>query len=171
MAAKLRLGTVEDVPKIAEIEKKVWGKYAVLEPTLLSLLKVFRRGLSLVEEKEIIGYCGCEKQPGAVFLLPYNHNVEKTHDPKGSLLYVDIFTVDERFRSKGIGSKLSQQLDNVVVKERCKAIYFPLNKSHPYMQKGVKKFWEKNGYEVLREDKWEIIPGEPKECFVMIKRF
>ncbi|NIO44496.1 MAG: GNAT family N-acetyltransferase [Candidatus Aenigmarchaeota archaeon] len=167
---KIRLGTLGDIPKIVEIERKTWGKYAVLEPTILSLLKAFPTGLSVIEEREMMGYCGCEKQPGAVFLLPYNHNVEETHDPNGSLLYVDIFTIDDRFRSKGIGSKLSERLDNIAIREKCKAIYFPLNKTHPYMQQGVKKFWEKNGYEVLREDKWEIITGEIKECFVMVKR-
>jgi len=99
----------------------------------------------------------------------YNHGVGETHFNVGTLLYLSVITVAQNFRNKNIGSlfldKVSKLGENLGVQK----IYLPVNKKHPYLEKGVLRFWQKNSYKIAGETNWEVSPGKVVDAYVFQK--
>lgn len=158
------------IKQIVEIEKETFSKGGVNSKTLDSINKVFKDGLIIIEEEGLVlAYLGWEKHKKKQFPT-YNHNAANSHNPDGKLAYISIITVKKEFRNQGLGSKLLKILEKIALKHNCMRIYCPVNKSHPYLNKGVMKFWKKNSYRITGETDWEISKGRKLASFVFSRK-
>ena len=155
--------------EIATIEKETFGKGVTLD-TLGSILKTFKEGLLvLYKNKTTVGYIGWEKHLFQKF-PPYNHNWTDFHDPEGKLAYISIITVQEQFRNRGYGSQLLSLIEEKAKNHQCTKLYCPVNKKQPYLNKGVLRFWEKNGFTITGETLWELAPGHSIDSYIFSKK-
>lgn len=157
----------DDISEIVELDKQAFGDQGISRKTIESQFNTFPEGIFVAKENnEIIGVVCCEKHEKEKF-PPYNHDVGETHFKNGALLYISVITVAEDFRSKNIGSLFLEKILELGKKSGIQKIYLPVNKKHPYLEKGVLRFWQKNGYEISSETGWEISPGKFIDSYVL----
>lgn len=160
---------MNDLNQITEIEQKTFGPGGVNKKTLLSLEKSFKEGLIIIKEEDnVLAYLGWEKHKKDKF-PPYNHDCLRTHDRNGKLAYISIITVKKEYRNKGLGSKLLRILEKLAMRQKCTKLYCPVNKKHPYLDKGVLHFWKKNDFEITGEVDWKIAEGKQIPSFIFTK--
>lgn len=161
----------QDISRIVEIDKKAFGVGGVSEKMIKSQLEVFPEGILIAKEGgEVVGVVCCERHKEQTF-PSYGHDVSKTHSKEGSLIYLSVITVAEEFRNKGIGSLLLEKVSDLAKELGILKIYCPVNKKHPYLEKGVFHFWKKNGYEIVSETKWEVAPDRFIDSYILEKSF
>jgi len=146
----------DDIPEIVEIDRQAFGDQGVSKETIESQIKIVPEGIFIAKENDkMVGIACCERHKEEKF-PPYNHDVRKTHSKSGLLLYLSVITVAEKFRNKNIGSLLLEKVSELGKSLGMQKIYLPVNKKHPYLDKGVLRFWHKNGYEIAGETDWEV---------------
>lgn len=159
----------DDISEILKLDRQAFGDQGISKETTESQFKVFPEGIFIAKENsEIIGVVCCEKHEKEKF-PPYNHDVGETHFKKGAFFYLSVITVAEKFRSKGIGSLLLEKVSELGKKLGMHKIYSPVNKKHPYLEKGVLRFWQKNGYKIVGEIDWEVTLGKIINAHILKK--
>lgn len=165
----IKQANYDDITEIVEIDKQAFGNQGISKETIESQIKIFPEGIFIVEENnKIIGVICCEKLEKEKF-PHYNHDVCKTHSKGGAFLYLSVITVTEEFRNKGIGSLLLEKVSELGKKLGIQKIYLPVNKKHPYLEKGVLHFWQKNSYEIIGEIDWEVSSGKVVGAHILEK--
>lgn len=165
----IRRTQVKDIPKIVAMDKEAFGDGGISEEMVSFQLEVFPEGMLVAHKNnKAVGVVCCERYETKMF-PPYNHDVKKTHSPKGSMLYLSVITIAKKFRNQGIGSLLLNKISDLAKKLGIAKIYCPVNKKHPYLKKGVLHFWQKNGYKIVGETSWELSPGKFLGSFVLEK--
>jgi len=150
----------EDISGIAEMDRQAFGDQGISQETIKSQISIFPKGIFVAKEKDkVIGIVCCERH-GEEKFPPYNHNIGDTHSKSGTLLYLSVITVAEKFRNKNIGSLLLEKVSELGRGLSIRKIYLPVNKKHPYLEKGVLHFWRKNGYKISGEVDWEVSMGK-----------
>ncbi len=159
----------EDISGIVEIDRQAFGNQGISEETIGSQIKIFSEGIFVAKENDkIVGVICYEKHKEKKF-SPCNHNVHETHSKEGALFYLSVITVAEISRNKNIGSLLLKKVLELGKKSGIRKIYLPVNKKHPYLEKGVLHFWQKNGYKIVGETDWEILQGKVVSSHVLEK--
>lgn len=159
----------EDKIEIVEIDKQAFGDQGISEKTISSQINNFPEGVFVAKENDkIVGVVCCERHEEENF-PPYNHDVGKTHSENGVLLYISLITVVEDFRNKNVGSSLLEKVSELGKKLGSLKIYLPVNKKHPYLEKGILNFWQKNGYGIAGETDWEVLPDRVVNAHVLEK--
>jgi len=167
---KIENATEKDTLQIVELDREAFGNGAITELTANSQLQTFPEGMLTAKENgQVVGVVFCERHSKEKFPF-YNHNVLENHNPDGSLLYLSVITVAKKFRNRGIGSKLLDGVGNLAKELEIKKIYCPVNKKHPYLDKGVLHFWQKNGYEITGEISWQFASNRSLEAFNFEKK-
>lgn len=165
----IRQASKKDIREIVKVDKEAFGEGGITEKMANSQLTVFPSGaLVAVKDGRIIGVAFCERHVKRLF-PPYIHNVKNTHSKNGKLFFLSVITVSETSRGKGIGTMLLKTVNQLAKKSGATKIYCPVNKKHPYLKKGVLKFWKKNGYRVVGETKWEVSPSRFLESYIFEK--
>lgn len=167
----IRRAQVKDIPKIVAMDKEAFGEGGISEEMVRSQLEVFPEGIFVAcKDNKAVGVVCCERYETKMF-PPYNHDVKKTHSPKGSMLYLSVITIAKKFRNQGIGSLLLNKISDFAKKLGIAKIYCPVNKKHPYLKMGVLHFWQKNDYQIVGETRWEVTPGKHLEAYIFEKVF
>lgn len=151
--------TEKDIPRIIEMDREAFGAGAVTELTIESQLQAFPQGVFVAREMgQVVGVVCCERHSEEKFPF-YDHNVSETNDANGDSLYLSVITVAEKFRNRGAGSKLLKAVEDLAEELEIGRIYCPVNKKHPYLDKGVLHFWQKNNYKIVGTTHWELSPS------------
>jgi len=159
----------DDISKIIEIDKQAFGNQGISKEMIKSQINIFPEGIFVAKENgKITGIVCCERHKAEKFPF-YNHNVGETHSKNGAILYISVMTVAEKSRNKNIGSFLLEKVSELEKSLGIQKIYLPVNKKHPYLDKGVLRFWHKNGYEIAGETDWEFSPGKVIKAHILEK--
>lgn len=159
----------EDISGIVEIDQQAFGDQGISRETIESQIKIFPEGIFIAKENDkAIGIVCCERHKEEKFPL-YNHDVQETHFKNGTILYLSVITVAESFRNKNIGSLILEKASELGKKLGVQKIYLPVNKKHPYLEKGVLSFWQKNGYKIVGETDWEVSQGKIVSVHILEK--
>lgn len=166
---KIQPGKDEDIRDLVNVDTKAFGK-GIDAITLESQINIFPNGLFVVRVgNKLVGMAAFEKHKNKNFPY-YCHNVKSTHKNAGELGYISIITLLEKYRGQGLGSLLLKKIENTAKKEGCHTLYCPVNQNHPYKDKGIFKFWEKNGFRIFGEIKWELSKDRIRRAYVFEKR-
>lgn len=165
----IKQANYDDITEIVDIDNQAFGDQGISKEMIESQIKIFLKGIFIAKENnKIVGVICCEKHEKEKF-PPYNHNISETHLKDGILFYLSTITVAEEFRNKGIGSLLLEKVSELGKKLGIQKIYLPVNKKHPYLEKGVLSFWQKNGYEIVGETDWEVSLGKVVSAYILKK--
>lgn len=157
----------DGISEIVELDRQAFGKQGISKETIESQFNAFPEGIFVAKENDkIVGIVCCERHKKENF-PSYNHDVGKMHSENGGLLYISMITVAEYFRNKNIGSLLLKKISEIGKKLGAQKIYLPVNKKHPYLERGVLCFWQKNGYKTIGEIDWEISPGKFVDSYIL----
>lgn len=169
LLVKIKQATQKDILEIVKIDKEAFGDGGITAEMVTSQLNSYLEGaLIAVNDNKLLGVTFCERHKRQLF-PPYVHDVSKIHQQNGKLFYLSVLTVHQDFRGKDVGSSLLKAVDQLAKKLGVTKIYCPVNKKHPYLKKGVLKFWKKNGYRVVGETNWEVSPGRFLEPYIFEK--
>lgn len=157
----------DDISEIVGLDREAFGEQGISKETIESQFNAFPKGIFVAKKSDkLLGVVCCEKHKKEKF-PPYNHNVGKTHSKTGNFIYLSVITIAEEFRNKNIGSLLLEKVSELGNKSGIKKIYLPVNKKHPYLEKGVLGFWQKNCYQIIGETNWEISPDRFIDSYIL----
>lgn len=168
-AVKIRQVKIEDVEKIYELEKEVWGEEnAATKEMIKSRIETFSEGqlVALIDEK-IVGFVSTEivnydfSHPLTWYEVTDNGFIKKSHDLKGDTLYGVTLSVHPQYQNKGIGTKLMIEVGRLLIKYNLKQgiLGARIPSYHKYSDK-IKV----EDYVQLKEEK-DGIPPDPELAF------
>jgi ribosomal protein S18 acetylase RimI-like enzyme len=159
----------DNILQIIELDRRAFGDQGISKETIESQIEIFPEGIYIAKENNaIVGIVSCERHEKEKF-PQYNHDLRKIHSKSGTMLYISVITVLEKFRNKNIGSLLLEKVLTFGKNLGIRKIYLPVNKRHPFLEKGVLRFWQKNSYEIIGETNWEIAAGKLVNVYVLEK--
>lgn len=166
----IRLATAKDIPKLALLERKAYGKQGYSEQFILGKQRHFPDGLIISEhENKITGYILYDSL-GEHEISPDFRIVSLKEPIEGRWMHIVAFTTETNYKDFEHDANLLRTAEKSAILNGCKFAYVPLPKEHTFDKHGAHQFWERNGYRKIGSIQWLPESGKPVECYFYKKQ-
>jgi hypothetical protein len=167
---EFRKALISDISQIQAIEEDFYGGFKLPEAVLRDWIENLRENFIVAEDDGKLTGCIFWEQLGEIRAIPYLHQSEDFHQPKGEYFYISEVGVLNK------DADLLQSLFDLVIeagkKKKIKGIIWVTGmdeEGHDAMERGL---IEKNGFGKFKHaGQWEYAPGKFSEAhWIFLKK-